>query len=154
MKGYDMGVTFTTIVSGESGKNVTGLPVPIQAVTALGTQKKPKVIVSLNGYSYRSTVAVFGAVFILPLSQEHREAARVHAGDKVEVTIELDLKPRIVEVPDDLRASLSRRVGALDAFNALSYTMRKEYVRQVNEAKAQVTRERRIAGIVIKMGGA
>jgi hypothetical protein len=149
-----MGVTYTTTVSGEPGKNVTGLPVPAEAVAALGTQKKPKVTVSLNGYRYRSTVAVFGDVLILPLSQEHRAAAGVQAGDKVEVTLELDLEPRTVDVPDDLRVALAGKAGALDAFDVLSYTMRKEYVRQVNEAKAQATRERRIAGIVEKLGGA
>src|SRR4030043_1411934 len=149
-----MGVTNTTTVSGESEKNVTGLPVPVEAVAALGTQKKPKVTVSLNGYRYRSTVAVFGDAFILPLSQEHRAAAGVQAGDKVVVTLELDLEPRTVDVSDDLRVALAGKAGALDAFDVLSYTMRKEYVRQVNEAKTQATRERRIAGIVEKLGGA
>jgi hypothetical protein len=149
-----MGINYTTIVSSEPGMNATGLPVPAEVVAALGTQKKPKVKVSLKGYTYRSTVAVFGDVFILPLSQEHRAAAGVQAGDKVEVTLELDLEPRTVDVPDDLRAALAGKSGALESFNRLSYTLRKEYVRQVNEAKAQATRERRIAGIVEKLGGA
>jgi len=148
-----MGVTYTTIIASEPGKNVTGLPVPTEVVAALGTQKKPKVEVSLKGYTYRSTVAVFGDVFILPLSQEHRAAAVVQAGDQVEVTLELDLEPRIVELPDDFKAALAGKVGALEAFEAQAFSIRKEYVRQINEAKAQATRERRIAGIVEKLGG-
>ena len=146
-----MKATFTTPVVQAEGKNATGLRVPAEAVAALGTQKRPKVTVSLNGYTYRSTVAAYGDVFMLPLSAAHREAAGVKAGDSVEVTIELDLAPRTVEIPADLAAALSEKPGATAAFDALSYTIRKEYVRQVEEAKAQETRDRRIAGIVGKL---
>jgi hypothetical protein len=149
-----MKATFTTTVVQAEGMNATGLGVPAEAVAALGTQKRPKVTVSLNGYTYRSTVAAYGDVFMLPLSAEHREAAGVKAGESVAVTIELDLAPRIVEIPVDLAAALAARPGATAAFDALSYTMRKEYVRQVEEAKAQETRNRRIAGIVAKLTNA
>jgi len=146
-----MKATFTTTVVQAEGKNATGLQVPAEAIAALGKQKRPKVTVSLNGYTYCSTVAAYGDVFMLPLSAEHREAAGVKAGDQVEVTIELDLAPRTVEIPDDLAAALAEKPGATAAFDALSYTMRKEYVRQVESAKAQETRDRRIAGIVAKL---
>ena len=146
-----MKATFTTLVVQAEGMNATGLRVPAEAVAALGTGKRPKVTVSLNGYTYRTTVAAYGDVFMLPLSAEHRAAAGVKAGDEVEVTIELDLAPRTVEVPADLAAALAAQPGATAAFDALSYTMRKEYVRQVEEAKALETRHRRIAGIVAKL---
>ena len=146
-----MKATFTTLVVQAEGMNATGLRVPAEAVAALGTGKRPKVTVSLNGYTYRTTVAAYGDVFMLPLSAEHRAAAGVKAGDEVEVTIELDLAPRTVEVPDNLAAALAEQPGATAAFDALSYTMRKEYVRQVEEAKALETRHRRIAGIVAKL---
>ncbi|HEY0070209.1 MAG TPA: YdeI/OmpD-associated family protein [Chloroflexia bacterium] len=144
--------TFTTTILKAEGLNATGIRVPGEVISALGSHKKPKVKVSLNGYTYRSTVSAYGDVFMLPLSQEHRAAAGVQAGDEVEVTLELDLEPRTVEVPDDLAAALAEKPGATAAFDALSYTMRKEYARQVNEAKAQETRTRRIAGIVAKLG--
>jgi uncharacterized protein YdeI (YjbR/CyaY-like superfamily) len=89
---------------------------------------------------------------MLPVSAEHREAAGIKAGDEIEVTLELDTEPRTVEVPDDLAAALAAKPGARAAFDALSYTNRKEYVRQVETAKAQETRDRRIAGIVAKLG--
>lgn len=146
-----MKAAFTTTVEKAEGKNATGLRVPAEIIAALGTHKRPKVAVSLNGYTYRSTVAAYGDVFMLPLSAEHREAAGVKAGDQVEVTLELDLEPRTVDVPDDLAAALTEKPGATAAFEALSYTMRKEYVRQVESAKAQETRVRRIAGIVAKL---
>ena len=70
-----MKTTFTTTVVQAEGKKATGLQVPTEAVTALGKGKKPHVRVSLRGYTYRSTVAAYGDVFMLPLSAEHREAA-------------------------------------------------------------------------------
>lgn len=146
-----MKTTFTTTVVQAEGKNATGLRVPSETIAALGNTKRPKVVVSLNGYSYRSTVAAYGDVFMLPLSAEHREAAGVATGEAVEVTLELDQAPRTVDVPHDLAAALAEKPGATAAFDALSYTARKEHVRQVESAKAQETRDRRIAAIVAKL---
>jgi Bacteriocin-protection, YdeI or OmpD-Associated/Domain of unknown function (DUF1905) len=149
-----MSITFTATVQQYEGveENVTGIRVPAEVMSALGTQKRLKVKVSLNGYAFRSTVARYRGVLMLPLSAEKREAAGVKAGDQVEVTLEPDTEPRTVEVPDDLAAALAEKPGVRAAFDALSYTMRKEYVRQVGSAKAQETRNRRIAGIVAKLG--
>jgi hypothetical protein len=131
--------------------NATGINVPAEAIAALGGKKKPPVIVTVNGFTYRSTVAAYGDVYMIPLSQERRAAAGVAAGDVVEVTLELDTEPRTVEVPHDLAEALDK-AGARAAFDALSYSARKEHVRQVESAKAQETRERRIAKIVAALG--
>ena len=147
-----MAVTFNTTLLQAEGKNATGISVPADVIAALGKGKKPPVKVSLNGYSYRTTIAAYGDVFMLPVSQQHREAAGVKAGDDLEVVLELDLEPRTVDVPDDLAAALAQKPGAAATFGALSYTRRKEFVRQVEEAKTQETRTRRIAGIVSKVG--
>jgi hypothetical protein len=144
--------TFTTTVLKDDKVNATGLPVPAEVVAALGTKKRPAVKVTLRGYTYRSTVAAYDDVFMLPLSAEHRNAAGVQAGDQVEITLEPDGEPRSVEVPPDLAASLDAKPGAREAFDALSYTLRKEYVRQVETAKALETRQRRIAKIVETLG--
>lgn len=145
--------TFRTTIQKAEGLNATGIRVPPDVISALGTGKKPKVVITLNGYTYRSTVAAYGDVFMLPLSQEHRVAAGVQAGDEVEVTLVLDLEPRTVDIPEDLVTALAEKPGARAAFDDLSYTMRKEHVRQVESAKAQETRDRRIANIVAKLGG-
>lgn len=147
-----MAITFTTTILQAEGLNATGISVPAEVIAALGKQKRPPVKVSLNGYSYRSTVAPYGDVFMLPVSQEHRAAAGLKAGDQVEVTLELDTEPRTVEVSDDLTAALSQKPGATAAFDALAFSKRKEFVRQVEEAKTQETRERRIAKIVDQLG--
>jgi len=148
-----MQVTFTTTVLKDDKVNATGLPVPAEAVAALGKGKKPPVKVNIGSHTYRSTVAAYGDVFMLPLSAENRQAAGVKAGDQVEVTIELDTEPRTVEVPQDLKHALAQKPGATAAFEALSFSIRKEYVRQVESAKAQETRQRRITNIVAKLSG-
>jgi hypothetical protein len=153
LRGAKLKTSFTTTVLKDKEKNATGLPVPAEAVAALGSGKKPRVKVTLNGYTYRTSVAVLGGFFMLSLSAENREAAGVKPGDTVEVTLELDTEPLIVTVPDDLAAALANVPGARAAFEALAYSVRKEYVRQVESAKAQETRERRIAGIVVKLSG-
>jgi hypothetical protein len=145
--------TFSTTILKDDEKNATGLVVPPEVTAALGSGKKPKVVVHLKGYSYRSTVAVMGGLYMLPLSQERRAEAGVMGGDTVEITLELDTEPRTVEIPEDLAAALAKKEGASAAFDALAFSARKEFVRQVLEAKAQETRERRITGIVAKLAG-
>jgi len=148
-----MNVTYTTTILKDDEKNATGIPVPAEVVAALGRGKRPPVVVTIGGHTYRSTVAAYGDVFMLPLSQERRVAAGVEAGQTVAVTLELDTQPRTVDVPDDLAAALAEQPGRRAAFDALSYTARKEHVRQVTTAKAAETRQRRIARIVAALAG-
>lgn len=146
-----MKTTFSTAVVKDDKVNATGLPVPAEAVAAMGSGKRPKVKVSLNGYTYRSTIAAYGEVYMLPLSAEHRQAAGVNAGDQIDVTIELDLEPRTVQIPEDLAAAMADQPGTRAVFDSLSYSKQKEFVRQVETAKAVETRARRIAGIIKKL---
>ena len=148
-----MRATYTTTITQEEGLNATGIPVPAEVVAAFGQGKRPKVVVHIGGHSYRSTVAAYGDVYMLPLSQERRAAAGVEAGQTVEITLELDTQPRTVDVPDDLAAALAERPGLRAAFDALSYAARKEHVRQVETAKAAETRQRRIDKIVAGLAG-
>lgn len=148
-----MKMTYTTTILKDDEMNATGIPVPAEVVAALGRGKRPPVMVTIGGHTYRSTVAAYGDVFMLPLSQERRVAAGVEAGQTVEITLELDTQPRTVDVPDDLAAALAEQPGRRAAFDALSYTARKEHVRQVTTAKAAETRQRRIARIVAALAG-
>lgn len=142
-----MSVSFATTVAGEIG-TPTGIEIPAVSMAELGPKKNPAVKVTLSGYTYRSTVAVMGGKFMVSLSAAHRAASGLQAGDAVEVILELDLEPRTVEIPDDLAAALAQKEGATDAFDRLAPSRRKEFVRQVVEAKAQETRTRRIRKIV------
>lgn len=62
---------FRTLVE-LGGKTATGLRVPPGVVAALGSSRKPAVMVTIGGYTYRSTVASRGGAFMIPLSAEHR----------------------------------------------------------------------------------
>src|SRR5215212_12124357 len=105
-----------------AGKTATGFRVPAEVVEALGRGKRPPVLVTINGHTYRNTVAVMGGVFMIGVSAEHRAAAGVQAGDELEVDIELDTAPREVAVPADLAAALDRDADARRRFNKLSYS--------------------------------
>ena len=145
-------MTFHTTIL-KTGKNTAGIEVPETVIEALEGGKRPLVKVTINNYTYRSAVAVMGGKFMIGLSAKNREAAGVEGGEAADVTVELDLEPRTVEIPDDLKVALNE-ANALAAFEHSAPSMQKEYVRQVVEAKAQATRERRIAKIVEKLSGA
>ena len=126
------------------GKTATGLEVPESVVAALGAGKRPAVSVTINGYTYRSTVAPMGGVFMLPVSAEVREHARIAAGDELEVTVELDTAPREVTVPEDLAAALAKDSAAKAAFEKLSYSNKRRHVLSIEDAKTPETRARRV----------
>lgn len=138
-------ITITVTLS-RFGNNV-GIQVPEETVLAFGVGKRVPVKVTLNGYSYASTIASMGGRYLIPVSSAIRKDAGVAGGEEHEVTLELDDQPRQVEVPADLADALAS-AGVRDAYDALSASARKEHARSVSEAKAAETRERRIAKIV------
>ena len=142
-----MSHTFVTTID-LNGKTATGFRVPVEVVEAMGAGRRPKVTVTLNGHSYRSTVAVYGGVPMLPLSAQNRAAAGVRAGERATVTLELDDAPRTVEIPDDLARALAAEPTARASFEALSYSRRRAHVDAVTSAKRPETRARRIARVV------
>ncbi len=131
-----------------AGKTATGIEVPAAVVTRLGSSKKPAVRVTINGYTYRSTVASMGGRFMLPISAEVREAASVAAKDKVDVDVELDTAPREVTVPPDFAHALTRDPAAKRLFEGLSFSNKQRIVIAIESAKTPETRERRIAKAV------
>ncbi|ROP72272.1 YdeI/OmpD-associated family protein [Curtobacterium sp. PhB115] len=138
---------FTTTVL-LARKTATGLPVPSAVIDALGAGKRPPVVVTINGgYTYRSTVGVMNEQFLVPLSASHREAAGIAAGDTVEVRLEIDALPRVVDVPEDLAAAL-QEAGVRAAFDTLSNSRQRALADPVSQAKAPETRARRIAQAV------
>jgi Bacteriocin-protection, YdeI or OmpD-Associated/Domain of unknown function (DUF1905) len=139
----------TTVLLG--GKTATGIVVPDDVVEALGSGKRPKVAVTVNGHTYRTTVALMHGQFLVPLSAQHREAAGVAAGEAVEVDLVLDDAPREVELPADLATALGNG-PAREFFDQLSFTHRKEWARWITEAKKAETRQARVDKAVIALG--
>jgi len=124
------------------GKTATGIPVPDAVIEALGSSKRPPVTITINGHTYRTTAVRMGGQFYVPLNAENRAAAGVAAGEDITVDIEPDTAPREVTVPDDLAAAMDDDARA--AYDGLSFTHRKEWVRWVEEAKKPETRATRI----------
>src|SRR4051812_2706441 len=110
----------STILLG--GKTATGIQVPDEVMARLGSSKRLAVRVTINGYTYRSTVAPLGGVFMLPVSGDVRTAAGVAAGDEVDVDIEPDTAPREVSLPPDFAAALDQDAEARRFFDGLSYS--------------------------------
>jgi hypothetical protein len=141
---------FVTRIQRSKTKNVAGIVVPPEIVEGLGRGKRPPVKVTLNGYTYRSTVATMGGRFMIGLSAENRRAAGLDGDEELEVRLELDTESRNTPPPKDLKSALVK-ARRLEAFEKTAPSRRKEFVRQVEDAKTLETRERRIAKIVAEL---
>jgi hypothetical protein len=136
------------------GKSATGIEVPGHVLEALASGKRPKVKVTINGYSYPSSVGSLGGRSLIPVSAEVRGRAGVAAGDTVEVDVVPDTEERQVDVPPDLSAALRGGTGAVEAFERLSYSNQRRYVLSIEGAKTAETRQRRIEKAVADLASA
>jgi hypothetical protein len=128
----------------QNGKTAMGFEVPAEVVEALGAGKRPPVTVTINGYTYRNTIAVLGGAYMIGVSSEHRGPANVVGGEDVDVELELDTAPREVVVPDDLQSALAADAAARATFDRLSYSNKSWHVLQVTGTKNPETRARRV----------
>ncbi len=144
-------VKFSTTLF-QDGNN-TGIEVPADVVAALNAGKRPPVVVTVNGYEYRSTVAPMGGRYLIPFSAERRKESGLAGGDAIEVELAVDEAPRVVEVPTVLAAALDGSAAAKAAWAKLSYSRQKAHVTSINGAKAPETRARRVAAVVATLGG-
>jgi hypothetical protein len=132
----------------QSGKTAAGIEVPEKVVAALGSSKRPPVRATINGFTYRTSVASMGGKFMLGVPPEFREGAGVAAGDTVDIELELDTEPREVSIPPDLAAALARDARAKKFFDGLNYSNKRRLVIPIEATKSPETRERRIAKTV------
>jgi hypothetical protein len=128
----------------QAGKTATGIQIPDEVIQGLGAGKKPAVKLTVNGYSYRSTVATVDGNFMVGFNADHRAASGLEGGDDIDVEIELDTEPRTVDLPPDLEAALEAEPKAKATFDKLSNSMKGYHVSQVTGAKTDETRQRRI----------
>ncbi|HXI27182.1 MAG TPA: YdeI/OmpD-associated family protein, partial [Vicinamibacterales bacterium] len=140
----------TTIVRNGS---VCFIPLTFDPRDVFGKVRAP-VKVTLNGYTFRSTIAAMGGPACIPLRRSHREAAGLEGGETIDVRLEADTEPRRVEPPPDLVRALKKTPGAHARWRSLSYTNQREAVEAIAAAKTPETRERRIAAAVARASGA
>lgn len=134
--------TFATTLTA-SGNN-TGIVVPDTVIEQLGAGKRPSVVVDVNGYEYRSTVAVMGGRYLIGVSAAVRAATGLAGGDPIRVTLTVADSPRSVNMPPDFAAALDAHDGARQFFDTLSNSLQRYHVDNVNAAKSGATRQRRI----------
>jgi Domain of unknown function (DUF1905)/Bacteriocin-protection, YdeI or OmpD-Associated len=128
-----------------TGSTTTGFEVPDEVVTALGGGGRPKVVATVNGYEFRSSIARMGGSYWLGVSAERRTAAGVEGGQVLDVEVVLDAAPRAVDLPDDLRLALDGSPTAREFWATLSFSNQRYHVDQLNAAKTADTRARRLA---------
>lgn len=132
--------------------NNTGIPVPPEVIETLGGGKRPAVSVTVNGFSYRSTVGVMAGRSLIPFSSDKRRSTGIAGGDAIEVELTLDTAPRDTPLPDDLAAALAA-AGGTEAFAALAPSRRQAHITSIESAKAAETRARRVAAVVTGLRG-
>ncbi len=123
------------------------IPVPFDPVPVFGKVRAP-VKVTLNGYTYRSTIAAMGGPPCIPLRRSNREAAGLEGGETLDVTLTLDTEKREIKPPPDFVKALKAAPPAWDRWRELSFSHQREYVEAIEEAKKPETRARRIEGAV------
>ena len=123
------------------------IPLAFDPRLVFGKVRAP-VTVTLNGYSFRSTIAAMGGPACIPLRRSHREAAGLEGGETLEVRVELDTGARVVTPPDDFRQALEAQPLIWERWSSLSYTYQREHVEAIEGAKSPTTRTRRITRAV------
>ena len=138
--------TYTTTIIRDG--MMCAIPVPFDPKPVFGRVRAP-VTVTLNGYTFRSTIAAMGGPCFIPFRRSHREAAGLEGGETLKVQLALDPEARTVSPPADLVRALKAVPGARDAWKALSFTHQREHVEAIEGAKKPETRTRRIDAAVV-----
>ncbi len=141
--------TATPVAEGKTG-NMASIDIPDDVLEALGGKKVP-VVVTINGFSYRTTTAVMKGRQMVGLNTANRQAAGVEAGTPVSVTIENDDQPRVVEPPAELAAAFKTHAAAEATWTSLSYTHQREYAEWIEGAKKDETRQQRVAKAIERL---
>lgn len=147
---YDvkMKTTYETVVLGFG--NHAAIEIPDKNLAEIGGNMRAPLKITINDYTYQSTATGVDGKCLVVFPTRDREASGAAAGDTITVTLELDSGYRRVDMPAALSEALAAR-GLSETFHDLNYSKRKEFARQVSEAKADETRTRRIKKIILQI---
>jgi bifunctional DNA-binding transcriptional regulator/antitoxin component of YhaV-PrlF toxin-antitoxin module len=139
---YEEVMKFRTYV--EPPEPMRGLEIPREVVDALGGGQRPRVVITVNGHSWKSRVAIMRGRYLLGLSKANRQAAGVETGDEVEVEVEFDPETPVVVEPADLAHALDSDPVARAAYERLAFSEKRRHVHAIESARKPDTRKRRI----------
>jgi hypothetical protein len=128
--------------------NATAVEIPTDVMKALGSGPRPLIVVTINGHTWRSRVALMRGQRLVGISAANRAASGIAEGDIVGVDVKLDTEPRVVPEPPDLAKALNDDPKARAAFDRLPYGLKRKHVAAIEEAKASEVRQRRITKLV------
>jgi len=135
---------YTGVLESTRGNNAAFV-IPDEFVAALDSGRRPKVAVTVNGKLFRTSIAKMGGPYWLGISKARREESGLTIGERYTLQIEPDVEERTVVLPDDLAAAISGDKAALDRWESLSFTKKREIAEPIEAAKKAETRERRVA---------
>jgi hypothetical protein len=135
-----------------TGKTTTGFEIPESFVEDLAGGRHPKVTVTVNNFTFRTSIASMGGRYLLGVSADRRKEAKIEAGQTHDIDITLDTAPRETELPDDFAAALSTNPAAQQFWNTLSHSKQSWHVHQVTSAKKPETRAARIEKSITMLG--
>jgi hypothetical protein len=131
--------------------NATVVEIPPEVMKTLGPVARPPVVININGYMWRSRVALMRGQCLIGISAANRVAARIAEGDVVEVHLQLDREPREVSLPPDLADALGGAPKALAAFDGLPFGLKRKYAAKIENAKSAAVRQRRIGKLLVTL---
>ena len=131
--------------------NAAGIEIPEDAFKNLGGGARPLIVVTINGHTWRSRVALMRGQCLVGISAENRHASGISIGDVIEVDLALDTEPRIVSEPPDLAQALGEDPESRAAFDRLPFGIKRRHVTSIEQASSPATRQRRIDKLIQTM---
>lgn len=144
---------FQGVLETDLDSSATFIVIPFDVQQVYGTRGRVPVTGTINGSPFRTTLSPYGGKHYLGINKVTREKANVRAGELVEIVMDYDSAPRTVELPDDFAQALQANELARSAWDKLSYTKQKEYVRSIEEARKPETRQSRITRTIDRLTG-
>ena len=135
---------FKVKLEGAQDMDAAALRPPFDVLTVFGTRARVPVRGTINGFAFRSSLCNMGSGHLMVVNKAMRAGARCAAGEVVDVVLERDREERVVEVPVYLRKTIASNRTAQGTWESLSFTHQKEWVRAIEDAKKEETKQSRI----------
>jgi hypothetical protein len=139
---------FKTKLIGQEGSQVAALKFPFDVVEVFGRKGRVPVKGTINGFPYRSSLMNMGEGHMMAVNAQLRAGANCKAGDTVSVVMQLDEEERKIELSAKLKKIIAGDLEAQEGWSKLSFTHQKEWVKAIEDAKKEETRDKRIAQMI------